>query len=89
MMSPSCLSLTWNDTHPRGSLDLGRIDLIARLRINTTAYVDLDTYLIPITVVNLRVFRSVTDLVENGRLASVCPPDDKDPETTEFLSEIF
>ena len=80
---------TWNDTHPRGSFDLGQIDLIARLRINTTAYVDLDTHLLPITVVDLWVFRSVTNRPQNGRLPSVCPPNDKDPETAEFLSKIL
>ena len=82
------LARTWSDTHLPASLDLGRIELIARLRINTT-YVDLDPYLVPITVVDLRVFRSVADPLENGRLASVRPPDDKDPETAEFLSEVF
>ena len=82
------ISATWN-THPRGSLDLGQIDLIARLRINTTAYVDLDTHLLPMIVVDLWVFRSVTNRAEDGRLASVCPPDDKDPETAEFLSEVL
>jgi hypothetical protein len=41
------------------------------------------------TVVNPRVFRSVTDRPENGRLASVRPSDDKDPETAEFLLEVF
>ena len=83
------ISATWSDTHPRGSLDLGQIDLIVRLRINTMAHVDLDTHLLPITVVDLWVFRSVTNRAEDGRLASVCPPDDKDPETAEFLSKIL
>ena len=41
------------------------------------------------TVVDPRVFRSVTDRPENGRLASVRPPDDKDPETAEFHLEVF
>ena len=68
---------------------MGRIDLIARLRINRTAYVDLDPHLVSITVVDLRVFRSVTNPPENGRLASVRSPDDEDPETAEFLSEVF
>ena len=57
--------------------------------MNTTAYVDLDLYLVPLSVVDLRVFRRVTYRPENGRLASVRPPDDKDPETAEFLSEVF
>jgi hypothetical protein len=52
------------------------------------AYVDLNSYLVPSTIVDLRVFRSVTDPLENGCLASVRPPDDKDPETAEFLSEV-
>ena len=68
---------------------MGRIDLIARLRINTTVYVDLDTYPFPVAVVDLWVFRSVTNPPENGRLASVRPPDDKDPETAEFHLEVF
>ena len=90
MTCTSCLSSTWSDTHPHGSLDLGRIDLIvAWLRMNTSPYVDLDSYLVPITVTDLRVFRSFTDSLENGRLASVRPPDDKDPETAEFLLEVF
>ena len=53
------------------------------------AYVDLDSYLVPLSVVDLRVFRSVADRPENGRLASVRSPDDKNPETAEFLSEVF
>ena len=80
---------TWRDIRPPGPLDLRRIDLIARLRINTTTYVDMDPYLVPITVVDLRVFRSVADPLENGRLASVRPPDDKNPETAEFISKVF
>ena len=51
--------------------------------------VDLDPYLVPITVVDLRVFRHVTYRPENGRLARVRPPTYKDPETAEFLSEVF
>ena len=66
-----------------------RIELIGRLRINGTAYIDLDPYLVPITVVDLWVFRRVTNSPENGRLASVRPPDDKDPETAEFLSKVI
>ena len=81
--------MTWNDTHPHGSLDLGQIDLIAQLRINTTVCVDLDTYLFAPTVVDLWIFHSVTNHPQNGRLASICPPDDKDPETAEFLSEVL
>ena len=48
----------------------------------------MDPYLVPIAVVDLWVFRRVTDPPENGRLASVCPPDDKDPETAEFLTDV-
>ena len=40
------------------------------------------------TVIDLRIFRRVADAPENGCLASVCPPDDKDPETAEFLSKV-
>ena len=65
------------------------MDLIVWLRINTTAYVDLDPHLVSLTVVYFRVFRSVTYRPENGGLASVRPPDDKDPETAEFLSQVF
>jgi hypothetical protein len=35
---------------------------------------------------DLRVFSSVTDRAENCRLASVCPPDDKDPEAANLIS---
>ena len=59
--------------------------------VSTMAYVDLDSYLVPITVVDLGdfVFGSVTDRSENGRLASVRPSDNKDPETAELLAEVF
>ena len=84
-----CHSTMWSDTHPPGCLDLRRIELIVRLRINTMTYIDLDLYLVPFAVVDLWVFRRVTNSPENGRLASVRPPDDKDPETAEFLSKVF
>ena len=49
----------------------------------------MDPYLVSSTVVDLWVFRRVTDPTQKGRLASVRPPDDKDPETAEFLSDVF
>ena len=51
----------------------------------------MDAYrdLVPITVVDLRVFCSVADRPENSRLASIRSPDNKDPETAEFLLQVF
>jgi hypothetical protein len=36
-----------------------------------------------------RVFGSVTDRAEDGRLASVGAPNDKDPEAAKFLSDVL
>ena len=47
------------------------------------------TYLSSLTVVDLWVFRRVTDRTEDRRLARVSPADDEDPEATEFLVEVF
>ena len=49
----------------------------------------MDPYLVSSTVVDLWVFRRVTDPPENGRLAGIRPPNDEDPETAEFLSNVF
>jgi len=45
--------------------------------------------LVPFSIIDLRVFGTVTDRAENGRLASVRPPNDKDPEAAKFLSDVF
>lgn len=50
---------------------------------------DLDTYLIPITVVDLWFCRRVADPLKNGRLASIRTADDKDSEATKHLLEVF
>jgi hypothetical protein len=47
------------------------------------------THLVTLSIIDLRVLDSVTDRAENGGLASVRPPDDKDPEAAKFLSDIF
>ena len=47
------------------------------------------TYLPPLAVVDLWVFRRVTDRTEDRRLARVGPADDQDPEATEFLVEVL
>ena len=41
------------------------------------------------TVIDLRIFRRVADAPKNGRLTSVGPPDNKNPEMAELLSEVF
>ena len=63
--------MSWHDAE-HSLLDLGRIDLIARLHILRR----LGS--LP-CVTDLRIFHSVTD-------RPLVLPDDKDPETTEFLS---
>ena len=54
-----------------------------------TTYVDPYPYLVPITVVDLWVFRGVTDPPKNGRLASVCAPDDKDSEAAKLFLKVL
>ena len=82
--------LRWSGTYLHGSLNLGEINLvIARLSIHSTFYIIKATYLSPLIVVDLWVFRRVTDRTEDRRLARVGPADDEDPEATEFLVEAF
>ena len=66
----------------------GRDQSNARLGIHSTYCIIIVTYLSPLTVIDLWVFRRVTDCAENCRLARVGPADDEDPEATEFLVEI-
>jgi hypothetical protein len=47
------------------------------------------THLVALSIIDLRVFSSVTDGTENGRIASVRAPNDKDPEAAKFLSDVF
>ena len=56
---------------------------------HATACIGSCPYLVSLPVVDLRLFRRVTDPLENGRLASVRSPDDKDPETAKLLPEVF
>ena len=76
-------------TYLHGALDLGEIDLIAQLSIHSTYRIIMATYLSSPTVIDLWVFRRVTDCTEDRRLARVGPADDEDPEATEFLVEVF
>ena len=70
--------MSWHDAE-HSPLDLGRIDLIARLRIHTSTWIRA---FFPLTVTDLWIFHSVTD--RPGEWSVL--PDDKDLETTEFLS---
>ena len=81
--------LRWSGTYLHGALDLREIDLIVRLSIHPTYRIVIATYLPPLTVVDLWVFRRVTDRTEDRRLARVGPANDEDPEATEFLVEVF
>ena len=81
--------LRWSGTYLHGSLNLGEINLIARLSIHSTFCIIKATYLSPLIVVDLWVFRRVTDRTEDRRLARVGPANDEDPEVTEFLVEAF
>ena len=52
-------------------------------------YPNLDPYLVAIPVVDLWVFRRVADPTKNGCLASVCAPDNQDPEAAKLFLEVL
>ena len=52
-------------------------------------YPNLDPYLVAIPVVDLWVFRRVADPTKNGCLASVCAPNNQDPEAAKLFLEVL
>ena len=59
--------------------------LIAWLSIHSTDRIIMATYLSPLTIIDIWVFRRVTDRTEDHRFARVGLANDEDPEATDSL----